>query len=87
MNSVHSIRQALGLTQIGLASALGVTQPTICRYERTADSKVITTPPAFMAIRLVDFCAAKGLQITLDHVYGLAPLLVPAGAADNSIPA
>ena len=83
MNAIYPIRQILGLTQVSLASALGVTQPTICSYERAAGSRVHITPPPSVAIRLVDLCAAKGLQITLDHVYCLAPLPVPVGATKN----
>lgn len=85
MNAIQPIRKALGITQVALASAIKCSQPNVARYEIAPKA---TTPPAALALRLVEHCASAGLQITLEHVYGLAPLPVTSACStDNSSPA
>lgn len=63
---IRRIRDRLGWTQKRLAAELGVSQPLVCAYER---GDVRASPK--VAIRLVKVAAVAGLQISLDHVYGV----------------
>lgn len=74
MHNLKTIRERLDVTQQTLADGIGCTQGNVGHYERGQ-----TLPPD-MARKVIDFCAANGLVITFDHVYGSAelPSVVPA---------
>ena len=74
ISPVRQIRKALGLNQKTLAEKIGVSQSSVCGYER--DRQEIS--PA-IAVTLVEVAVAAGLDIGLDHVYGRKP--VPQGSA------
>lgn len=76
MTPIYTIRHRLGLTQKQLADALGCTQGNVGHYERGQ-----TVPPK-AATQLIAICRERGVQITLDQVYGLAEL--PEQAAQPS---
>ncbi|QHJ00088.1 helix-turn-helix domain-containing protein [Xylophilus rhododendri] len=75
MSTIKAIRKRLGVTQQALADGIGCTQGNVGNYETGQ-----TVPPD-AAKRLLEFSKARGLEITLDQVYGLAPLPAaePAG--------
>lgn len=64
MNTLKSIRQKLGTTQAELASALGVTQSQVSKYER--DEQDI--PPA-LARALIVYAKTKGHRVTFNDIY------------------
>lgn len=68
MSTIKSIRERLGVTQSELALGIGCTQGNVGHYSR---GQVI---PPERALRLISFAKARGLSLTLDHVYGLTPL-------------
>lgn len=68
MSTFKDIRTRLNLTQQGLADALGCTQAAVSLCDRGQTLQ----PP--MAIRLIEVAKAKGFELTMDQVYGLAPL-------------
>ena len=68
MNTIKPIRELLGITQSALAEAIGCTQGNVGHYEKGQ-----TVPPD-MAKRLTVFCKTRGIDITLDQIYGMAPL-------------
>lgn len=69
MSTIKAIRERLGLTQTALAERLGCTQGNVGHYERGQ-----TVPPE-TAKRLISVAhEVGGLRLTLDQVYGLAPL-------------
>lgn len=69
MKNLRSIRARLKLTQEGLGAVMGCSQPNVWHYEA---GKQPLGPER--AIKLVNYAASKGLQITLDQVYDRAPL-------------
>lgn len=68
MSTIKAIRDRLGITQAALAESMGCTQGNVGHYERGQ-----TVPPD-AAKRLIAFAATRGLELTMDQVYGLAPL-------------
>lgn len=65
MNAIRSIRERLGLTQAGLAKALGKSQGNVHHYERGQ-----TVPPA-VAARLIGVAQAMGHAVTYDEIYAV----------------
>ncbi|MCZ2496410.1 helix-turn-helix domain-containing protein [Xylophilus sp. Kf1] len=68
MSTIKAIRKRLGVTQQALASGIGCTQGNVGNYENGQ-----TVPPD-SAKRLLEFSKARGLELTLDQVYGLTEL-------------
>jgi len=68
MNAVRAIRQRLGVTQAEVAEAIGVSQSNVSFIERGQEIQ----PDA--AKRLATWARDRGLEIGLDHVYGVVPL-------------
>lgn len=76
---LQAIRKRLKLSQADMGEALGVNQSAASQYERGE-----LEFPIGRAVRLLDLAASKGLQLTLDQVYGradLPPDTEPATAA------
>ena len=69
ISPIRAIRQRLNLSQKDMASGIGISQTTLSGYER-GDWEI---SPA-VARKLVATARDCGLQITMDQVYGLAPL-------------
>ena len=69
VSPIRAIRQRLNLSQKDMASGIGISQTTLSGYER-GDWEI---SPA-VARKLVATARDSGLQITMDQVYGLAPL-------------
>ncbi len=69
MNAFTQIRQRLGISQAAIAEELGCTQGNVSFYE-VRDQ---TVPPE-IARKLIGACAARGLAISFDHIYGSAEL-------------
>jgi putative transcriptional regulator len=63
MNALKSIRERLGVTQIALGEALGVTQGNVSFYEKGQ-----TVPPA-VAAKLIDYAKGRGVALTFDDIY------------------
>lgn len=78
MSTIESIRKRLGVTQKGLADALGCTQSNVGHYIRGS-----TIPPD-RAMQLVSYARTKGMVLSLDHVYGLLPLPMELPAAKET---
>lgn len=68
MSTLKTIRDRLAVTQATLAEVMGCTQGNVSFYEKGQ-----TVPPE-AAKRLIDYARAKGLEITFDHIYGVAEL-------------
>lgn len=68
MNTIKAIRGKLKLTQQALADGIGCTQGNVWHYEQGK-----TVPPD-MAKLLIEVARTHGLDLTLDQVYGMAPL-------------
>lgn len=68
MSRILEIRKRLGLTQTELATALGCTQGNVGHYERGQ----LLRPDR--AGKLIECAASRGLHLTMDHIYGGAPL-------------
>lgn len=66
MNNVQSIRQRLGMSQVGFAQALGVTQGNICHIEQGRQE---VTPR--IARRIIALAAKNGIAITFDDIYAI----------------
>jgi putative transcriptional regulator len=66
-----SIRERLGATQHEMADALGCTQANVSLLDKGQ-----TVLPA-TARKLIEFAAARGLALTMNHVYGEVPLPAP----------
>jgi len=64
MTSFLTIRKRLGLTQVEIAAALGMTQGNVSFYERGQ-----TVPPQ-VAGKLIELAKAKGFDLSYDDVYG-----------------
>lgn len=65
MNNIKAIRQLLGLSQQALADALGCRQSTITHYELGR-----IDPSQKMGAKIRVFAEKRGLQLTLDQIYG-----------------
>lgn len=68
----------LGATQQELADGLGMTQGNVSNYERGQ-----TVPPD-VAARLVAYAKARGVELSLDHIYCAEPLPQGICAARDS---
>lgn len=68
MNTVKAIRELLGLTQAAFAEGVGCTQSNVSFYERGQNM------PPDVAKRLIVLAKERGIELTLDQVYGLVPL-------------
>ncbi|MDR5170711.1 helix-turn-helix transcriptional regulator [Methylobacillus flagellatus] len=63
MSNFQKIRSHLGLSQAGLARALGMSQPNIYKYEKGQD-----VPPG-VARKLIELAAKRGVSLTYDDIY------------------
>lgn len=68
MSPILEIRERLRVTQTELGEVLGCTQGNIGHYERGQ----LLRPDR--AGKLIEFAASKGLKLTMDQIYGRAPL-------------
>lgn len=75
MSTIKTIRGLLNMTQEALGAAIGCTQGNVWHYEHGQEIQPET------AKRLIAVAAQRGLQLTLDQVYGVAEL--PAKPADE----
>jgi transcriptional regulator with XRE-family HTH domain len=75
ISPVLAIRKAIRLTQADLAEKIGVGQTNVCAYERGRQGISPATAKAIVGV-----AKAAGLDISMDHVYGLRPL--PEKAAE-----
>lgn len=71
MSTIKAIRQRMKLTQAALADRLGCSQGNVWHYEKPDNPQ--TVPPE-VAKRLITLAAEMGFALTMDQVYGLAPL-------------
>lgn len=69
MKTVTTIRARLGLTQAALAEKIGVVQSAVAQYEA---GKIVIQPDR--AKRLIEVARELGVELTMDQVYGLAPI-------------
>lgn len=69
MSTIREIRERLRLTQAAFGERIGCSQGNVGFYERGEQ-----TLPVERAERLIGVAAADGLQLTLDQIYGRAPL-------------
>lgn len=70
MNKFHHIRAQLGVTQLAMAQALGMSQGNVSNYENGQ-----TVPPG-VADKLIKYAASLGHELSYDLIYG-APVLAP----------
>lgn len=68
MSTIKAIRDRLKLSQSELGDGIGCTQGNVSLYEKGQ-----TVPPD-TAKRLIALAARAGLVLTMDQVYGMAPL-------------
>jgi transcriptional regulator with XRE-family HTH domain len=80
MKTVKPIRALLGLSQVDLAEALGVVQSAVSQYERGS-----ITIGLDAAKRLIDIARGKGIQISLDQIYGLQPIYGVRTAEETAV--
>lgn len=78
-NRIREIRERLGLTQEQFGQAIGCTQGNVGHYERGQ----LLMPDR--AGRLIEFAASRGLELTLDQVYGRVALPAPAQDSEAAI--
>lgn len=69
MENLKAIRARLGLSQAELGTVMGCTQGNVGFCERDEQPLL----PA-RAVKLIEYAASKGLELTLDIVYDRAPL-------------
>jgi putative transcriptional regulator len=69
MSQIKEIRLRLRLTQEALGEVIGCSQGNVGFYER-GDQLL----PVDRAEKLIDYAKPKGLRLTLDQIYGRAPL-------------
>jgi DNA-binding XRE family transcriptional regulator len=69
MHPLAQIRAALGYTQADLANVLKCSQGNIGHIE----ARIQTLTPKY-AMAIIRHAKDRGLNLTLDHVYGLKPL-------------
>lgn len=75
MSKFKAIRDHLHATQQEMADALGCTQTNVSLLDRGQ-----TVVPS-LAKKLIEFAASRGVDITMDHIYGLQPLPWDAASA------
>jgi putative transcriptional regulator len=68
MSRIKEIRERLGMTQAEFGDGIGCTQGNVGHYERGQ----VLMPDR--AERVIELAAKRGLRLTLDQVYGRAPL-------------
>ncbi len=68
MHKLKTIRAKLNFTQKEVAAGIGCSQGNVANYEAGQSM------PVPVAQRLLDFAGRNGLAITLDQIYGLAPI-------------
>jgi len=68
MNATQFIRHRLGMSQVGFAQALGVTQGNICHIEQGRQE---VTPR--IARRIIALAAKNGIEVTFDDIYAVNP--------------
>lgn len=74
-NRLRLIRKDLGLTQIEVAKYLGIDQVTISKYELSKRKF-----PIKLAIKMIEMCADRGVDISFDDIYVFEKLNVnPSG--------
>ncbi|MNV90753.1 helix-turn-helix protein [compost metagenome] len=64
MSPLKTIRIKLGMTQVELAEALGITQAQISKYEKGS-----TEIPPQHARKLILFAQTKGKRFTFNDIY------------------
>lgn len=69
MTTIKTIRKLLRLSQAALGEGIGCTQANVWQLESNGQELRIE-----LANRLIDFAESRGLAITLDQIYGRAPL-------------
>ncbi len=69
MKTVTTIRARLGLTQAALADLLQIHPSAVAQYEA---GKIVIAPDR--AKLLVQVARVRGLELSLDQVYGLATI-------------
>lgn len=69
MTRLQEIRERLGLTQEQMAEGIGCSQGNVWQIEQNGQRLLPER-----AEKVIDFCAQNGLPLTLDQVYGRAPL-------------
>jgi putative transcriptional regulator len=67
-NRIKAIRQLLGLSQESFGKGIGCTQSNVGHYEKGQEL------PIDRAKKLIEFAAESKLHLSLDQVYGRAPL-------------
>ena len=69
MNQIKSIRAHVGLTQAKFGSFIGCNQSAVGQFERgEAD------PTIEKATRIIELAQSHGLELQLEHIYGLKPI-------------
>ncbi len=66
MKEIKRIRVALGMSQNQLAKAIALGPSAICNYENGS-----RRPKISHAIHIVYFARSKGIQTSLDAIYGI----------------
>lgn len=69
MNQIKSIRTRVGLTQAKFGDCIGCTQSAVGQFERGESD-----PSIEKAARIIDLARSHGLELQLEHIYGLKPL-------------
>jgi len=75
MSQFRAIRRCLGVSQVDLARALGMTQANVSYLER---GQTITPETAK---KLIEFAASLDVKLSYDQVYGAATLPIPRAAS------
>lgn len=68
MSNIQPIRKLLGISQEALAGVLGLTQGAVGHYETG-----VVRLPIDAAIKIRDYAAKQGLNLSLDQIYGVKP--------------
>jgi DNA-binding transcriptional regulator YiaG len=68
-NNIRSIRQQLGLSQVDLAVAIGVSQGNVSQYETLRQD----VPPD-VAVRVISAAKNRGVIVTFDDIYAIKKL-------------
>lgn len=69
MNQIKSIRTRVGLTQAKFGDCIGCTQSAVGQFERGESD-----PSIEKAARIIDLAHSHGLELQLEHIYGLKAL-------------
>lgn len=72
MNKIKELRGQLKLTQKEFAEGVDLTQGALSRFEKGSLSPSVET-----GIKMVQFARRRGISLTLDALYGVAPLPSP----------